>query len=85
MDTNRDFVFLVRHIVRISFVCVHLCATRVTLRSVLPLEWESMKPIIFLFIYFLFFYQTAQWSEISHGMNYLDHNKVGNQPKPLVL
>ena len=56
MDTNRGLVFLVIHIVRISFVCIHLCATSVGLKSVLPLEWESMEPIIYLFIYFLFFY-----------------------------
>ena len=34
IDTNLDVVFPVRHIVRITFVCIHLCATRVTLRTV---------------------------------------------------
>ena len=50
IETNRDVSFLVRHIVRISFVCVHLCP---------PIRmgvYGAYYLFIYLFIYLLFFY-----------------------------
>ena len=54
IDTNRDVVFLVRHIVRISFVCINLCATRVTLRTV-PRQNGSLWSLLFIYFFISYF------------------------------